>query len=146
MHPWFLLPVPTPRLLFLHLPHMQPTTAPCISPYFTSVLPAYYIRSTVVLPTSHPRISLPFHPIVYPFLMYLYHLISIDLQSSRSCNSSHCKSLHHIYIEALRTSLKRQSPHSLSFDPPIDTFLCVPPSISQTHYQLRKTITQSPYS
>ena len=25
--------------------------------------------------------------------MYLYHLISIDLESSRSCNSSHCKSL-----------------------------------------------------
>ena len=23
--------------------------------------------------------------------MYIYHLISIDLQSSRSCNSSHCK-------------------------------------------------------
>ena len=26
--------------------------------------------------------------------MYIYHLISIDLQSSRSCNSTHCKSLH----------------------------------------------------
>ena len=26
-----------------------------------------------------------------PYLMYLYHFISIDLESSRSCNSTHCK-------------------------------------------------------
>ena len=28
-----------------------------------------------------------------PYFMYIYHYISIDLQSSRSCNSPHCKSL-----------------------------------------------------
>ena len=33
----------------------------------------------------------PFTPIAYTFLMYLYHFISIDLESSRLCNSLHCK-------------------------------------------------------
>jgi hypothetical protein len=49
------------------------------------------MRNTVVLPTSHPRIGLPFHFIIYTFFMYLYHSISIDLELSRSCNSTHCK-------------------------------------------------------
>ena len=29
-----------------------------------------------------------------PYFMYIYHFISIDLESSRSCNSLYCKSLH----------------------------------------------------
>jgi hypothetical protein len=37
------------------------------------------------------RISLPFYLIAYTFLIYIYHLISIDLQLSHSCNSPHCK-------------------------------------------------------
>ena len=37
------------------------------------------------------RISLPFCFITYTFFMYIYYLISIDLQLSRSFNSSHCK-------------------------------------------------------
>ena len=37
--------------------------------------------------------SLSFCLVTVTFIMYLYHLISIDLQSSRSCNSLRCKSL-----------------------------------------------------
>jgi hypothetical protein len=32
--------------------------------------------------------------------MYLYHLISIDLQSSRLCNSLHCKAYNIYGIDA----------------------------------------------
>jgi len=40
------------------------------------------------------RISLPFYPVAYTFLMYIYHLISIDLQLSRLFNSYTLQSLH----------------------------------------------------
>ena len=45
--------------------------------------------------------------------MYLYHLISIDLESSRSCNSSHCKAytyepgLHCLLHQVKQSSFKK---------------------------------------
>ena len=80
--------LPVPKLA---LPYGSP---PCLCHHFQ--LQSYVVSATMVhrrrLRRRHRR-----HPFA-TYFMYLYQLISIDLQSSRSCNSSHCKSLHKLKL------------------------------------------------
>ena len=50
-------------------------------------VPPCFLTLYVLLLIHHRRQSLA------TYFMYLYHLISIDLQSSRSCNALRCKNL-----------------------------------------------------
>ena len=66
-------------VLKLALPYDSP-------PLFSAAIVHHFSFNGISLSTPSPT---PFAT----YFMYLYHFISIDLESSRSCNSSHCKSL-----------------------------------------------------
>ena len=61
----------------------------CVTDYYVLHITPFHQRITVF----QPHVSLPFYFIIYTFFVYIYHFISIDLESSRSCNSLPLQSL-----------------------------------------------------
>ena len=64
-----------------------------LSPPYPCFQLQLYLSSAAMVHRRRLRRRHRRHPFA-TYFMYLYHFISIDFQSSRSCNSSHCKSLH----------------------------------------------------
>ena len=72
-----------------HSTNILPIRHPVLGVYYTVPVSVNYAFIHLLTQLLTRSIT----PIITYTFMYLYHLISIDLESSRSVNSTHCKSL-----------------------------------------------------